>query len=393
MVDVSNKHKSITVGVSSNNGNTIVTAKSDTAQYWANQSKDSAQKAEDIKTEITGYIEGFDTRVQEANDSIDQNSANAINALDNAYTIVSEEIRTQAEEAIGDLTQTIDNSIAEYTEIANQIKQDNSESSQLAQDWAISEVIVDNLDYSAKYWAGKAKDNSGIFYDEISEEDIDVEIISGGYVTKADLELGLDTKQDKGNYALVEDIPDLTDYVKNTDYATADKGGVIKQSTNYGFSVNTSTGIPFASTKGLVGYQNSDGNMFIGKNTLENIKNDFVKRAVTENDIELTDDEKASARTWIGAIGTEDYASATTAGSAGIVKCSSTFACGCVNGYIQAMNIPTLERYNNLSQYAFIGKATLQTALTQYSKTVLTTEADYNALATKDANTLYLIEE
>lgn len=88
-----------------------------------------------------------------------------------------------------------------------------------------------------------------------------------------------------------------------------------------------------------------------------------------------------------------DYANATASGSAGIVKCSSTFACGCVNGYIQAMNIPTLERYNNLSQYAFIGKATLQTALTEYSKTVLTTQADYDALATKDANTLYLIEE
>jgi hypothetical protein len=298
------------------------------SKYYANQSKASAQNAEDIKTEITGYIEGFDTRVQEANDGIDQNSANAINAIDNAYTVVSAEIRTQAEEAIGDLTQTIDNSIAEYTEISNQIKQDNSEASQLAKDWATSEVLVDNIDYSAKYYAEKAKDNSGIFYDEISDEDVDVEIISGGYVTKADLELGLDTKQDKGDYALVKDIPDLTDYVKNTDYATADKGGVIKQSTNYGFSVNTSTGIPFASTKGLVGYQNSDGNMFIGKNTLENIKDDYVKRGITTNTIELTDDEKASACNWFGT-----------------------------------------------------------------SKTVLTTEADYNALATKDANTLYLIEE
>ena len=88
-----------------------------------------------------------------------------------------------------------------------------------------------------------------------------------------------------------------------------------------------------------------------------------------------------------------DYANNNSSGQAGIVKCSSTFACTCVNGYIQASNIPTLERYNNLNQYAFIGKATLQTALTEYSKTVLTTQADYDALATKDANTLYLIEE
>ena len=377
------------------------------------------------------------------------------------------------------------------------------------------------------------------------------------YINHGDYRLRLRGKDTRPHYnsdtnylALLSDIPDLTDYVKNTDYATSDVGGVIKQSTTYGFSVNASTGIPFASTKGLAGYQNSDGNMFIGKNTLENIKddlvrrgvtantielsadekasakqwlgyadstdimtaiasipqfslsivdelplagekmtlylvpkegtnndvydeyiwieqtssfehlgttavdladyvkktdyitgstagvvragayygttafngflccqtrtqeqydahdnttvigkgtlenikNDVVKRAITTNTIELTDDEKSSARTWLGAISNTDYAGATS-GAAGVVKCSSTFACGCTNGYIQTTYIPTIERYNNLSQYAFIGKGTLQTALTEYSKTVLTTEADYNALETKDANTLYLIEE
>ena len=183
----------------------------------------------------------------------------------------------------------------------------------------------------------------------------------------------------------------LTEYVKKTDYATTDVGGVVKQYRPNSFT--SASGLPICTTQTLDYYNSrTDGNMFIGRGTLENIKNDLVKRAVTENDIELTDDEKASARTWLGAISATDYAGATT-GGAGVVKCSSTFACGCTNGYIQAMNIPTLERYNNLSQYAFIGKATLQTALTEYSKTVLTTEADYNALETKDANTLYLIEE
>ena len=91
------------------------------------------------------------------------------------------------------------------------------------------------------------------------------------------------------------------DAVGSTDYATSDVAGVIKQSTTYGFSVNENTGVPFASTKDLTGYQNGDGNMFIGKNTLENIKDDFVKRGVTENAIALTDTEKSAARTWIGA--------------------------------------------------------------------------------------------
>ena len=479
-----------------------------------------------------------------------------------------------------------------------------------AKDWAISEVIVDNIDYSAKYWAGKAKDNSGIYYDELLDEDIDVEILTGEYATKSDLELGLDTKQDKGDYALRSEIPsithlatktevnakqdkgdyatrtelnegldtkqakgnyalktdlnnlatkseiptqvselendsnfatqtqvlqaiasipqfnlsivealpetgakmtlylvpkegtnndvydeyiwieqtssfehlgttavDLTDYVKNTDYITSSTAGVVRAGAYYGttafngflcaqtrtqeqydahettaligkgtlenikddyvkrgvtantieltddekasartwigaiantdYATASKAGVLtpssyyatamsgqylYTQNKTLDQYKESVNGIFIGKGTLENIKNDLVKRAVTENDIELTDDEKANARTWLGAISATDYAGATT-GGAGVVKCSSTFACGCVNGYIQAMNIPTLERYNNLSQYAFIGKATLQTALTEYSKTVLTTEADYEALETKDANTLYLIEE
>ena len=186
---------------------------------------------------------------------------------------------------------------------------------------------------------------------------------------------------------------DLSEYVKNTDYATTTGGaGLIKTSSTYGTQMVTA-GYIRAGVDTLESYNTRGVNLFIGKGTLENIKDDLVKRGLTENAIELTDDEKTSARTWLGAIGNTDYANATASGSAGIVKCSSTFACGCVNGYIQAMNIPTLERYNNLSQYAFIGKATLQTVLTEYSKTVAITQADYDTLETKDANTLYLIEE
>lgn len=96
---------------------------------------------------------------------------------------------------------------------------------------------------------------------------------------------------------------DLTDYVKNTDYATTAKAGVVKSSSNYGFFVNETNGIPYAGSKGLAGYQSADKNSFIGKATLENIKNDLVKRAVTENDITLTDDEKTAAQAWLGVSG------------------------------------------------------------------------------------------
>ena len=264
---------------------------------------------------------------------------------------------------------------------------------------------------------------------------------------------------DVSGLATKEEIPDLTEYVKNTDYSTGDKAGVCKWRSTYGIAVNKD---------GFIYVVPPSDQQIIDKTNylLPIIPSNLdlaVKTGVTTNTIELSADEKANAKAWLGYadntdimqaiasipqfnlsivealpetgekmtlylvpkegtnndvydeyiwieqtssfehLGTTavdltdyvkntDYASATT-GGAGIVKCSSTFACGCVNGYIQAANIPTIERYNNLSQYAFIGKATLQTALTEYSKTVLTTEADYEALETKDANTLYLIEE
>jgi hypothetical protein len=53
----------------------------------------------------------------------------------------------------------------------------------------------------------------------------------------------------------------------------------------------------------------------------------------------------------------------------------------------------SLEEYNKGLTTTVVSKGALDNVLTQYSKTVLTTEADYNALETKDANTLYLIEE
>ena len=166
-------------------------------------------------------------------------------------------------------------------------------------------------------------DNDKGFVDaEYVAQSLDGKQDKGDYALKEEVAQGLDGKQDKGDYALKDEIPDLTDYVKNTDYATADVGGVVKQSTTYGFSVNSSTGIPFASTKGLAGYQNSDGNMFIGKATLENIKDDYVKRGITGNAIELTDDEKTNARAWIGAVGPENYATDTVGG---VVKISGNY--------------------------------------------------------------------
>lgn len=184
---------------------------------------------------------------------------------------------------------------------------------------------------------------------------------------------------------------DLTDYVKNTDYPTNTEAGVIKNGTTYGFSVNASNGVPFASTKGLTGYTEGSGNMFIGKATLENIKDDYVKRGLTENTIEFTDEEKLSARTLIGAVGNTDYASTS---KAGLIAMSSNYATGAqpTTGAMYCNTI-ALSNYGTAAKGAFISKGTLDNVLTQYAKIVSITQADYDALETKDANTLYLIEE
>lgn len=259
---------------------------------------------------------------------------------------------------------------------------------------------------------------------------------------------------------VVIEIPSLEGYVKDTDYATSNTGGVIKSNTANNFSV-TSLGFPFTLNKTLAQYEELKDIAFIGKGTLENIKNNFVKRAVTENDIELTEDEKANAKNWLGyadstdimqaiasipqfklsivdelplagekmtlylvpkegtnndvydeyiwieqttsfehlgstAVDLTDYVKKTdyaTDTVGGVVIVNGSYGINLYNGKLRSATLSTIEQYNSANRQFFIGKGTLELALTQYSKTVLTTEADYNALENKDANTLYLIEE
>lgn len=63
---------------------------------------------------------------------------------------------------------------------------------------------------------------------------------------------------------------DLTDYIKNTDYATSDKGGVIKTYANYGTTI-VNDGIMGCSTRNYNAYQDSSTYLFISKGTLENV--------------------------------------------------------------------------------------------------------------------------
>ncbi len=65
-------------------------------------------------------------------------------------------------------------------------------------------------------------------------------------------------------------IPDLTNYVKNTNYASASKGGVIK-SGYYGLQVDSNNGKAYCDTYTYANYGNVENQRFISKGTLENV--------------------------------------------------------------------------------------------------------------------------
>lgn len=94
---------------------------------------------------------------------------------------------------------------------------------------------------------------------------------------------------------------DTSELVKKTDYANATTPGVVLGDKTYGFTV-TANGIPAADIIRANEYADKTVACFIGKGTLENVKHNYVKQGITTNTETLTDDEKASACAWLGAL-------------------------------------------------------------------------------------------
>ena len=90
---------------------------------------------------------------------------------------------------------------------------------------------------------------------------IEIEVDLSDYYTKEETY----SKEEVNNL-----IPDLTDYVKNTNYASASKGGVIK-SGYYGLQVDSNNGKAYCDTYTYANYGNVENQRFISKGTLENV--------------------------------------------------------------------------------------------------------------------------
>lgn len=140
---------------------------------------------------------------------------------------------------------------------------------------------------------------------------------------------------------------DLTDYVKNTDYATSSKGGVIKTS-SYGGILVGGDGVAYISPASNA---NIDAKTAGVNKPIVPANLDYaVKVGLTTNTQEFTADNKKAARDLIGAVGNEDYATQT---KAGVLKLG-TSATGLqydTSGYLKIMRASETDINNKADAY------------------------------------------
>lgn len=96
---------------------------------------------------------------------------------------------------------------------------------------------------------------------------------------------------------------DLEDYVKNTDYATANKAGVVKVSTSMGLKMNAD---------GSVYYLNANAAETQAKETTKRVLTPkyvdyIVKYGLIDNQLNWTEEEKATAREFLGVTGLKEF--------------------------------------------------------------------------------------
>ena len=156
----------------------------------------------------------------------------------------------------------------------------------------IPENVVEADNYvNAKLWKGTLAEYKALeSYDDSVTYIITDDVVEGGTI----IDIDAYTKEEVD--ALIENI-DLSDYVKNTDYATTSTVGLVKVAAATGINVN------------------NEGKIYISKAVDESIvvkKEQYrpivpanldlaVKTGVTTNTIALTDEEKTVACEWLGA--------------------------------------------------------------------------------------------
>lgn len=180
---------------------------------------------------------------------------------------------------------------------------------------------------------------------------------------------------------------DLTDYVKNTDYAAELTAGVVKVNSVYGLRMSSDHTIrvyPATNTE-------IDAKTTTYKPIVPSNLNYAVKTGMTTNTLEWTDEEKASARTLINAVGDTDYP---TSLKAGVVRSTSSFGTYINNGVISTVKATESDIDAKTDIYKPIVPSNLDYAVKSVvGGHVTLTQSEYDALETKDENTYYYIVE
>ena len=134
----------------------------------------------------------------------------------------------------------------------------------------VDELPTQSIQVDAMYLVPKDNPDTKDIYDEYVYVDNDWERL-GERQIQVDL-TNYYTKQETYSKGEVNNlIPDLTNYVKNTDYANSTTGGVIKTAPNYGLQV--ADGTLTGATRTYAQYENDGNYIVISKGTLENVLN------------------------------------------------------------------------------------------------------------------------
>lgn len=175
------------------------------------------------------------------------------------------------------------------------------------------------------------KDGNTIYTSNVIDLPLESMVVSGSYdSTTKKVILTLQN----GN-TVEFSIADLVDgLVSFTDYASSDKGGVIKLRSDY--ATNIYNGALYTSTKTYGEYESLNNGAFIGKGTLENI---IIGKGLVSN---------------------TNYA---TGDTGGVIKAYSTRGLSINNGSLETRTI-NYSDYESLNNSAFIGKGTLENVLT-----------------------------
>lgn len=175
----------------------------------------------------------------------------------------------------------------------------------------------------------------------------------------------------------LENVIEGKGLVSNTDYGSFATAGVVKASSTYGTQF-ASTGAIYAQTKTYGQYTDSTSpGLFIGKGTLENV---ITGKGLVSND-DLTN-----------YVTNTDYA---TSAKGGVIRTGSSYGTTMASAGTLRAVAKTYADYSSAGSYMFISKGTLENVFNGRGilPIVALTQAEYDALATKDPDTYYYIEE